>query len=176
MAARFGAALLLRLDQALGTAPEILLPHRPPPVFEAVQELDYPTDRREDLDWVLDGLIDRVTATLQAHGRGAVRIRGEFRCGSHGITRIEAKGQPFDPNTHQAVMQQPSKEAPPNTVLEVLEDGYMIHDRVLRQNGIQRIADEIWIDVVQNNKPLAGIGTVESRVEGCRPQSGPPDA
>ncbi len=49
----------------------------------------------------------------------------------HGITRIEAKGQPFDPNQHQAVMQQPSRE-PPNTVLEVLEQGFMIHDRVLR--------------------------------------------
>jgi molecular chaperone GrpE len=49
----------------------------------------------------------------------------------HGITRIEAKGQPFDPNLHQAVMQQPSREQP-NTVLEVLEQGFMIHDRVLR--------------------------------------------
>jgi molecular chaperone GrpE len=50
----------------------------------------------------------------------------------HGITRIEAKGKPFDPNTHEAVMQQPSKGAAPGTILEVLEEGYMIHDRVLR--------------------------------------------
>ena len=50
----------------------------------------------------------------------------------HGVTRIEAKGQPFDPNLHQAVMQQPSKEHPPMTVVQVLEPGYMIHDRVLR--------------------------------------------
>ena len=49
----------------------------------------------------------------------------------HGISRIEAKGQPFDPNLHQAVMQQPSQE-PANTVLDVLEQGFMIHDRVLR--------------------------------------------
>jgi molecular chaperone GrpE len=49
----------------------------------------------------------------------------------HGITRIEAQGQPFDPNLHQAVMQQPA-EQPPNTVLQVLEQGFMIHDRVLR--------------------------------------------
>ena len=49
----------------------------------------------------------------------------------HGITLIEAKGKPFDPNLHQAVMQQPSKE-PPHTVLDVLENGFMIHDRVLR--------------------------------------------
>jgi molecular chaperone GrpE len=50
----------------------------------------------------------------------------------HGITRIEAQGQPFDPNLHQAVMQQPSAEQPPDTVLQVLEQGFMIHDRVLR--------------------------------------------
>ena len=50
----------------------------------------------------------------------------------HGITRIEAQGQPFDPNLHQAVMQQPTTEYPPMTVVLVLEHGYMIHDRVLR--------------------------------------------
>jgi molecular chaperone GrpE len=50
----------------------------------------------------------------------------------HGITRIEAQGQPFDPNLHQAVMQQPTTDQPPNTVLQVLEQGFMIHDRVLR--------------------------------------------
>jgi molecular chaperone GrpE len=50
----------------------------------------------------------------------------------HGITRIEALSRPFDPNLHQAVMQQPSQEHPPMTVLQVLEPGYVIHDRVLR--------------------------------------------
>jgi molecular chaperone GrpE len=49
-----------------------------------------------------------------------------------GITRIEAQGAAFDPNLHQAVMQQPSKDYKPMTVLQVLEPGYMIHDRVLR--------------------------------------------
>ena len=50
----------------------------------------------------------------------------------HGITLIAAQGALFDPNVHQAVMQQPSKDHPPNTVLQVLEQGFMIHDRVLR--------------------------------------------
>ena len=50
----------------------------------------------------------------------------------HGVTRMEAAGQPFDPHLHQGVMQQPSADHPPNTVLQVLEPGYMIHDRVLR--------------------------------------------
>lgn len=50
----------------------------------------------------------------------------------HGITRIEAQGQAFDPNLHQAMMRQPTADVPPNTVVNVLENGYMIHDRVLR--------------------------------------------
>jgi molecular chaperone GrpE len=50
----------------------------------------------------------------------------------HGVTPIEALGRPFDPNLHQAVMQQPSADKPPHTVLQVLEQGFKIHDRVLR--------------------------------------------
>src|SRR5262249_2147547 len=54
----------------------------------------------------------------------------------HGIRPIEAAGQPFDPNQHQAVMQLPSTDLPPNTVLQVLEHGYMYHDRVLRPSKV----------------------------------------
>jgi molecular chaperone GrpE len=54
----------------------------------------------------------------------------------HGITRIEAVGQPFDPNYHQAVMQQPAANQPPNTVLQVLAPGYLYHDRVLRPSSV----------------------------------------
>src|SRR4051794_29247206 len=54
----------------------------------------------------------------------------------HGVTRIEADGQPFDPNQHQAVMQQPSADHPAGTVLRVLEPGYMLHERVLRPASV----------------------------------------
>jgi molecular chaperone GrpE len=50
----------------------------------------------------------------------------------HGVTRIDAQDQPFDANRHEAVMQQPSAEHPPGTVLQTLEQGFMLHDRVLR--------------------------------------------
>lgn len=50
----------------------------------------------------------------------------------HGVTRIEAQGQPFDPAFHEAVMQQASAEHAPMTVVQVLEQGYQIHERVLR--------------------------------------------
>jgi molecular chaperone GrpE len=53
-----------------------------------------------------------------------------------GIVRVEPLNQPFDPNQHQAVMQQPSAEQPANTVVQVLQPGYMIHDRVLRPASV----------------------------------------
>jgi molecular chaperone GrpE len=49
-----------------------------------------------------------------------------------GIRKIEAVGQPFDPNLHEAVMEVDDREQPPGTVVRVVEDGYTIHDRLLR--------------------------------------------
>lgn len=54
----------------------------------------------------------------------------------HGIQRIQAENSAFDPNIHKAVMQVPSKDLPPSTVVQVLENGYMLHDRVLRPASV----------------------------------------
>ena len=56
--------------------------------------------------------------------------------GRHGITPIEAQDQPFDPNKHEAVMQRPSADHPPGTVVQVLQTGYQMHDRVLRPASV----------------------------------------
>ena len=50
----------------------------------------------------------------------------------YGVSAIEALREPFDPNLHEAVGQVPSDECSPNTVIEVLEKGYRIHDRMVR--------------------------------------------
>jgi molecular chaperone GrpE len=50
----------------------------------------------------------------------------------HGVTRLDPKGQAFDPNFHQAVMEQPNAELPSGTVLQVFQAGYVIDDRILR--------------------------------------------
>jgi molecular chaperone GrpE len=50
----------------------------------------------------------------------------------HGITPIDALGKPFDPNYHQALAQVPAPGKAPNTVIQVAEPGYSMHDRVLR--------------------------------------------
>lgn len=50
----------------------------------------------------------------------------------HHCRRIEALHKPFDPHLHAAILQQPTGEFPPNTVVQVAQEGYQLHDRVLR--------------------------------------------
>jgi len=50
----------------------------------------------------------------------------------HGVRKIEPHGQKFDPNFHQAMFEVPHPEHPANTVIQVVQDGFVIGDRVLR--------------------------------------------
>ena len=51
--------------------------------------------------------------------------------GRNGITKVEAMGLPLDPNRHQAMVEMPS-DAEPGTVVQEMQAGYMIKDRLLR--------------------------------------------
>ena len=51
---------------------------------------------------------------------------------SHGITRIAAVGLPLDPNQHQAMLEVPSADHEPGTVVSEMQAGWMIKDRLLR--------------------------------------------
>ncbi len=50
----------------------------------------------------------------------------------HGVKKLEPEGQKFDPNFHQAMYEIPNPDLPNNTVVQVVQDGYAIGDRVLR--------------------------------------------
>ena len=79
LAARFGMATLLRLDRALGHAPEpleSLREHRPYRVRFGFPE---PIGTRDDIDAALARLLDRLCARLERDGRGAKRLEMEFR-------------------------------------------------------------------------------------------------
>ncbi|GAM97238.1 heat shock protein GrpE [alpha proteobacterium U9-1i] len=77
-----------------------------------------PADADEAIKNVLAGIELTERAMIEAFAR-------------HGLKRVGAKGDAFDPNLHQAVAQQPSDQ-PANTVLEVLQPGYVLGDRTLR--------------------------------------------
>ena len=50
----------------------------------------------------------------------------------HGITRIKSVGEPLDPHRHQAMMEIPTDEAEPGTIVEEMQAGYVMKDRLLR--------------------------------------------
>jgi molecular chaperone GrpE len=50
----------------------------------------------------------------------------------HGVRRIEPQGQKFDPNLHQAMLEIPDPSVPAGTVVQVMQPGYTIGERVLR--------------------------------------------
>jgi molecular chaperone GrpE len=50
----------------------------------------------------------------------------------HGVRKMEPLGEKFDPNHHQAVVEVPNSDYANGQVAQVLQPGYMIHDRVLR--------------------------------------------
>ena len=52
--------------------------------------------------------------------------------GQHGLTRIAAMGMPLDPNQHQAMIEVPNAELEPGTVVQEMQSGWMIKDRLLR--------------------------------------------
>lgn len=80
-----------------------------------------PADLREDEKF--KGLVAGIEATQR-------EIDKVF--GQHGISRIAAMGLPLDPNQHQAMMEIPSKDHEPGTVVQEMQAGYMIRDRLLR--------------------------------------------
>jgi molecular chaperone GrpE len=143
-------ALKARLQEAEQSRDEYLtLAKQARADFENYQkrnQRDLATERRfaqsplaGDLLPALDNLERAIAAAQQAGDKGPLaqgvamvqnQLLDVLR--RHGVTRMDALGKPFDPNLHQAVMQQPSAEHPPQTVLQVLEQGYLLHERVLR--------------------------------------------
>ena len=96
-----------------------------------------------DLLPVLDNLTRALEAGEKTHDAGTLiegvklvsqqldNVFGNYQC-----KRIPALGQPFDPNVHQAIAQQPSADHPPGTVLLEAQSGYQLHDRVLRPSQV----------------------------------------
>jgi molecular chaperone GrpE len=50
----------------------------------------------------------------------------------HGVRKIEPQGQKFDPNLHQAMFEIPDASVPAGTVVQIMQPGYTIGERVLR--------------------------------------------
>jgi len=65
-------------------------------------------------------------------GVGVIAADFQSRLARHGVKKMEPQGQKFDPNQHEALFEIPDESVPTGTVLQVMEAGYTIGERVLR--------------------------------------------
>jgi len=82
-----------------------------------------PAEAREAGDAGFNALIEGVEMTERAMLSALER---------HGVKKLEPVGQKFDPNFHQAMFEIPNAEVANNTVVQVVQAGYTIGERVLR--------------------------------------------
>ncbi|TPW27447.1 nucleotide exchange factor GrpE [Pararhizobium mangrovi] len=82
-----------------------------------------PQEMRENADEALKTLLDGVEMTERDMLSALER---------HGVKRIEPEGQKFDPNFHQAMFEVPNESVPNGTVVQIVQAGYVIGERVLR--------------------------------------------
>jgi len=82
-----------------------------------------PDEARTTAEGAFKGLIDGIDLTERDLLKTLER---------HGVKKLEPEGQKFDPNVHQAMFEIPNAEVPNGTVLQVVQSGYVIGDRVLR--------------------------------------------
>ena len=82
-----------------------------------------PAETRDTADGPLKSLIEGIDLTEREMQR---------LLAVHGVKAIEAEGQKFDPHKHQAMFEVPDPSRPEGTVVQVVQTGYAIGDRVLR--------------------------------------------
>ncbi len=109
-----------------------------------IRDLD--RSRRRALERIMNDLLpvqdslelglgtDEATTTVEAMKEGKALIIKMLSkvMEDHGLTAIDPAGEPFNPELHQAMTMQASAEHDPNTVLEVLQKGFQLHDRLIR--------------------------------------------
>ncbi|MEX2144495.1 MAG: nucleotide exchange factor GrpE [Anaerolineales bacterium] len=111
------------------------------------QELQAAEIRGRVIKQYLD-IVDDLERALRSHpqdGEGAAWAEGieiiynklQGTLGNEGLTRIDPLGQPFDPNLHEAVAQEESKDHASGVIIEVLRPGYLLAERVLRPAAVK---------------------------------------
>ncbi|MET7244091.1 nucleotide exchange factor GrpE [Methylobacterium sp. EM32] len=82
-----------------------------------------PADARASAEGPLKALVDGIELTERDLLKTLER---------HGVKRVDPQGQRFDPNLHQAMFEVPNPDVTSGTVVQVVQSGYVIGDRVLR--------------------------------------------
>jgi molecular chaperone GrpE len=82
-----------------------------------------PGEARDQADGAFKGLIEGIDLTERDLLKTLER---------HGVKKLDPQGQKFDPNLHQAMFEVPNPDVPNGTVVQVVQSGYVIGERVLR--------------------------------------------
>ena len=145
---------LMDMQFALGAAEQELAEHREAMLrMQAEMEnlrkrliKDLERSRARSLESIMNDLLpvhdslergmetDEKTATVESMKEGKaliIKMLGKVMQ-DHGLTMIDPAGQAFNPELHQAMTVQPSTDCEPNTVLEVLQKGFQLHERLIR--------------------------------------------
>jgi molecular chaperone GrpE len=118
----------------------------------------------DDFDRAIAQLPDELQGQAWVEGVVAIdrKLRGVLE--SEGLSPIEAAGQPFDPQVHEAVAQDPTDRVPEGTVTSEFQRGYTLRDRVLRPALVavaQAPAGRSTSHNQSNNQEPAEPGTTE---------------
>jgi molecular chaperone GrpE len=103
------------------------------PILEVLDDFERSIEAAEDLE----GAEDPAAAYESLKG-GVEMVFRKFRDALEtlNVVPIEAEGEPFDEQLHEAMMRQPSDEAEPGTVLHEIRTGYRVDDRVIRHSRV----------------------------------------
>jgi len=84
--------------------------------------------------------------------KGFELIYNKFRkiLEANSVKHFDVVGQPFDPGLHDALMQVAREDVPPHTVLEEIEKGYMMNDKVIRHAKVIVSAEPALVDRSEN--------------------------
>jgi molecular chaperone GrpE len=92
----------------------------------------------DNLDRAIDHARQSEGGDLQSLLHGVELVQREFTAvlAKHHVIEIEAQGKPFNPALHEAMAQIDSDTAEPNAIIDVLEKGYQLHDRLVRPSRV----------------------------------------
>jgi molecular chaperone GrpE len=76
--------------------------------------------------------VNRPEGDSWANGLELIARKFQNILDAEGVKRIEATGKPFDPNFHEAISSEPNDEVESGHVIEVMQNGYMLGERVIR--------------------------------------------
>ena len=109
------------------------------PLLEVVDDFERSMDAAEELEET-----QKAESAYESLKGGVEMVFRKFRdtLETLGVEPIEAEGEPFDENLHEAMMRQPTDEAEPGTVLHEIRTGYRMGDRVVRHSRVVVAAED----------------------------------